>query len=92
MTEASFGGTVENAYTKYMLQVVDNVTVTANYAATFSTQTGVASGSMTVSNRYLYALPETGGVGTTRLYTLGGLLLVMTVIILCQRKRVSRPR
>ena len=66
--------------------------VTANYAATYSTQTGVASGSITVSNRYLYALPETGGVGTTRLYTLGGLLLVMAVIILCQRKRVSRPR
>ena len=29
MTEASFSGTVDNAYTKYILQVVDNVTVTA---------------------------------------------------------------
>ena len=29
VTEASFGGTVDNAYTKYILQVVDNVTVTA---------------------------------------------------------------
>ena len=29
VTEASFSGTVDNAYTKYILQVVDNVTVTA---------------------------------------------------------------
>lgn len=29
VTEASFGGTVDNAYTKYILQVVDDVTVTA---------------------------------------------------------------
>jgi len=29
VTEAAFGGTVDNAYTKYILQVVDNVTVSA---------------------------------------------------------------
>ena len=29
VTEASFGGTVDNAYTKYILQVVDNVTLDA---------------------------------------------------------------
>ncbi len=29
VTEVSFSGTVDNAYTKYILQVVDNVTVTA---------------------------------------------------------------
>lgn len=29
VTEASFGGTVDNAYTKYILQVVDDVTVNA---------------------------------------------------------------
>ena len=29
VTEASFGGTVDNAYTKYILQVVDNVTLNA---------------------------------------------------------------
>ena len=29
VNEASFGGTVDNAYTKYVLQVVDNVTVSA---------------------------------------------------------------
>jgi hypothetical protein len=45
--------------------------VTASYNATYSTQTGVASGSITVSNQYLYALPETGGAGETHYYTLG---------------------
>ena len=45
--------------------------VTASYHATYSTQTGVASGSITVSNQYLYALPETGGAGAAHYYTLG---------------------
>ena len=60
--------------------------VSSNYAASYSTDTGVSSGSITVTNQYLYALPSTGGIGVARLYTLGGLLLLMAGIILYRRK------
>ena len=41
--------------------------VTASYAATYSTETGVSSGTITVSNLYLYLLPNTGGAGPRNL-------------------------
>ncbi len=66
--------------------------VSSNYAASYSTDTGVSSGGITVTNQYLYALPSTGGVGVIRLYTLGGLLLVIAGIILFRRRRVSQAR
>lgn len=62
--------------------------VTSSYAATYSTQTGVSSGTITVSNLYLYALPMTGGIGTRVYVVLGTLLCLMGVCIrLLQRKR-----
>ena len=67
--------------------------VTASYAATYSTQTGVASGSITVTNQYLYALPETGGAGATHYYTLGICLVSLTAaLVLLYREGTVRRR
>lgn len=67
--------------------------VTASYAATYSTQTGVANGSITVTNQYLYALPETGGAGATHYYTLGICLVSLTAaLILLYREGAARKR
>ncbi len=62
--------------------------VTTSYAATYSTQTGISSGTITVSNLYLYALPNTGGIGTRVYIVLGTLLCLMAACIRSlQRKR-----
>lgn len=62
--------------------------VTTSYAATYSTQTGISSGTITVSNLYLYALPKTGGIGTRVYVVLGTLLCLMAACIRSlQRKR-----
>ncbi len=67
--------------------------VTASYNATYSTQTGVASGSITVSNQYLYALPETGGAGAVHYYTLGICLVSLTgVLMLLYRAGTAQRR
>jgi len=55
--------------------------ITTSYAATYSTQTGVSSGTITVSNLYLYALPMTGGIGARVYVVLGALLCLMAVCI-----------
>ena len=55
--------------------------VTTSYAATYSTQTGVASGTITVSNQYLYTLPETGGAGTTGMIRAGVLMCLMCMTL-----------
>jgi len=61
--------------------------VTSNYATTYSTQTGVASGTITVTNQYLYALPETGGTGALGYYLSGAGLLFFAVIIALLKRR-----
>ena len=64
--------------------------VTANYKVTYSTQTGVSSGAITVTNQYLYALPSTGGPGVRGMYTLGGALLLTAILLTLRRKRVRQ--
>jgi LPXTG-motif cell wall-anchored protein len=64
--------------------------VTANYAATYSTQTGVASGTITVSNQYLYNLPETGGAGVLVFYVSGGGLLLLATLLVLRKRRSAR--
>ncbi len=51
----------------------------------------VADGSMTakIENRRGALLPETGGIGTTIFYALGGLLTVGAVVLLVTKKRMS---
>ena len=64
--------------------------VTSSYAATYSTQTGVASGTITVSNRYLYNLPETGGAGVLAFYLSGGGLLLLATLLVLRKRRSTR--
>ena len=46
-------------------------------------------GSITVINRNGNEMPETGGMGTTVFYVLGGVLLVAALVILVSRKRMG---
>jgi len=72
----------------------DTTNVTSNYLATYSTQTGVTNGTITVSNQYLYALPETGGAGVLGFYLSGGALLLLAAIAGWRRRRAvtdSKP-
>ena len=64
--------------------------MTANYAATYSTQTGVASGTITVTNQYLYALPETGGIGTGVFLISGAGLMLLAVVLFQMRRRTTQ--
>lgn len=64
--------------------------VTANYNATYSTQTGVSSGDITVSNQYLYSLPDTGGPGNGMFYALGVLLLLFVGLAALLRRFARR--
>lgn len=52
-----------------------------------ATPTGIISG--TVKNNQGSSLPETGGIGTTIFYTVGGILVVAAVILLVTKKRMS---
>ena len=63
--------------------------VTTSYSVTYSTQTGVSSGTITVSNQYLYTLPETGGTGVMAFYLAGGGLLLLAAIMIVRKKRTT---
>ena len=65
-----------------------NLAVTAGgTAGTGDTSTGVAG--ITIGNNKGATLPETGGIGTTIFYVLGGLLVVGAVVLLVTKKRMS---
>ena len=48
-----------------------------------------ADGILTVKNSSGYELPETGGIGTKILYSIGGILVVAAIIVLVTRKRMD---
>ena len=50
---------------------------------------GFADGILSVKNSSGYELPETGGIGTTILYTIGGILVVVAAVVLVTRKRMD---
>ena len=52
------------------------------------TSTGIAS--ITIANNKGSTLPETGGMGTTIFYVVGGLLVVGAVVLLITKKRMSQ--
>ena len=52
-------------------------------------QTNLDDVSTTVVNRSGAELPETGGIGTTIFYTVGGLLVVGAIIMLIQKRRMA---
>ncbi len=77
-----------NLYTIVETTVMKGSTdMTSSYAATYSTQTGIASGTITVSNLYLYALPSTGGAGVAAFTVVGGLLCMAAACVWTLRSK-----
>lgn len=65
-----------------------NLAVTAdNNPGTVDNNKGIAS--ITVANNKGSTLPETGGIGTTIFYVLGGMLVVCAVVLMVSKKRMS---
>lgn len=58
-----------------------------NVDGTGNTSTGIAG--ITVANNKGSTLPETGGIGTTIFYVLGGMLVVCAVVLMVSKKRMS---
>lgn len=65
--------------------VKDGKTITLE----FTTNKDAGSATTDVVNRSGATLPETGGIGTTIFYALGGLLTVGAVVLLVTKKRMS---
>lgn len=67
---------------------VTSLTVTADgKAGTGNAGTGIVG--ITVANNKGATLPETGGIGTTIFYTLGGILVLVAVVLLVTKKRMN---
>lgn len=65
-----------------------NLAVTADtVAGTGNTSTGIAG--ITVANNKGSTLPETGGMGTTLFYVIGGILAVAAIVLLVTKKRMN---
>ncbi len=54
---------------------------------TGNTSTGIAA--ITIANNKGSTLPETGGIGTTIFYTVGGILVLVAVVLLVTKKRTN---
>ena len=68
--------------------ILTNLEVTADgKAGTGDVDTGIAA--ITVANNAGATLPETGGMGTTLFYVLGGVLVVGAVVLLITKKRMG---
>lgn len=69
-------------------------TVLTNLAVTADGEDGIGDkdtgkASITVANNKGSTLPETGGIGTTIFYVLGGMLVVCAVVLMVSKKRMS---
>ena len=53
------------------------------------TQDGVATDEVAILNQSGVTLPETGGMGTTLFYLIGGVLVVLAAVLLITKKRMS---
>ena len=68
--------------------IVKDLTLTVDTApSNGDTETGIVN--TTIENNKGATLPETGGIGTTIFYALGGLLTVGAVVLLVTKKRMS---
>ncbi|MDY5483424.1 MAG: SpaH/EbpB family LPXTG-anchored major pilin [Clostridium sp.] len=66
-----------------------NLVVTADgTAGTGDKSSGIAG--ITVANNKGATLPETGGMGTTLFYLVGGILVIAAIVLLITRKRMSK--
>lgn len=69
-------------------KALTNLAVTADgTAGTGDTSTGIAG--ITVANNKGSTLPETGGMGTTLFYVIGGILAVAAIVLLVTKKRMN---
>lgn len=66
---------------------VDSLTITINGGTAHDGTDGVVS--MTVVNNQGATLPETGGIGTTIFYVLGGFMVVAATVLLISKKRMA---
>lgn len=66
---------------------VDSLTITINGGTAHNGADGVVN--MTVVNNQGSTLPETGGIGTTMFYILGGLMVLGAVAMLVTKKRIA---
>ena len=64
------------------------LTLTAGDKLTGAVNTGVIS--TDIENKSGITLPETGGMGTTILYTVGGILVIGAIVLLITKKRMSK--
>ena len=65
-----------------------NLAVTADdTAGTGNVDSGIVG--ITVANNKGATLPETGGIGTTIFYTVGGILVLVAVVLLVTKKRMN---
>lgn len=76
------------ALTELKLSVKDDKADAAATESNGSVDTGIVA--TNVVNNSGAQLPETGGMGTTLFYVLGGILVVSAVVLLVTKKRMSR--
>ena len=75
------------ALTELKLSVKDDKTGAEATESNGSVDTGIVA--TNVVNNSGAQLPETGGMGTTLFYVLGGILVLVAIILLVTRKRMS---
>lgn len=83
--------TVAATYTNDVPAKIDTLTVTPetiNFTA--DKTTGVVSGK--ILNQKGSVLPSTGGMGTTILYVVGGIMVLLAVVFLITKKRVASKK
>lgn len=74
-----------NALTALNITITDDKNATQG---TGNTDTGIVD--MSVKNSKGFLLPETGGIGTVAIYTVGTLLVVVAGVLLITKKRMSK--
>lgn len=79
---------INPALTELKLSVKDDKADAAETESNGSVDTGIVA--TNVVNNSGAQLPETGGMGTTLFYVLGGILVVSAVVLLVTKKRMSR--
>lgn len=84
--ELVIGATVEKDATETKLT---GITISVDESADADGVVDTAKVSANVTNQKGATLPETGGIGTTIFYVLGGILVVGAAVLLITRKRMS---